>query len=113
MLKPAFITLLSLFIFYSARAQSDTTVYYLQKSGKTVSTKDSADYYWVIYPSEVAANRVLFVAKAYYLNGRVKWVGTSTTNRLPVEPVGGYTAFFPNGYKMVVRRFNIAEQDGD
>jgi TonB family protein len=112
MLKLTLITALSLALGSIACAQSDTAVYYLKKSGKTVSTKDSADYYWRIYPSGSASDGAPFVATEYYMNGRVKWAGLSKTYRLPVEPAGGYTAFFPNGNKMAVRHFNIAEQAG-
>jgi hypothetical protein len=42
---------LTLFVllFKTAVAQKDTAVYYLKNSGKLVSTKDSADFFLMIY----------------------------------------------------------------
>jgi TonB family protein len=118
MLKPAFITILSLFIFYSARSQSDTSVYYLNKSGWIVSTKDSANHYMLIYPSGAATDSGLFVVREFFMNGKIRSAGMSHNRRMHVrsEPLkleGVYTAWFANGNKMFVSHYANGKQDGD
>src|SRR5579862_2218398 len=71
------------FVFNAAFAQKrDTSVYYLQSSGKIVSTRDSADFFLVILPPDTNVDKSLFIVKEFYKNGKIAMIGNSKTNTL-------------------------------
>jgi hypothetical protein len=100
-IKSISITILSLFIFQTAFSQKrDTIVYYLQNSGKSVSTKDSADFILAIFPPDTSIDKNLFTVKEFYKNGTTKLIGKSSTNDLNLKFEGSQISFFANGHRM-------------
>ena len=108
MLKLAFILFPGLFLFNEAAAQkkADTVVYYLNSSGNSVSTKDSADYFLVILPPDTSIDKNLFRVSEYYNNGKIRMVCGSTTNDLKLKFDGIQLTFFPNGRRMRIKSFS-------
>jgi TonB family protein len=114
MIKYLFLFILGLFAFNVAFGQKDTSVYYLNNSGRVVSTKDSADFFLVILPPDTSSDNKLFVVKEFYPNGKVKLIGGSTGNSLKkLEFQGPYVAFYPNGHKKLVRNYKKSSPVGD
>jgi TonB family protein len=114
MLKTIFILTLFTSLFQAAFAQQDTTVYYLNNSGKVVSTKDSADFFLVILPPDTNVDKKLFIVKEFYPSGKLKLIGGSTGNSLRnLEFQGPYVAFYPNGHKMLDRNYEKSSPIGD
>ncbi len=100
MIRYLFLFILALFVFNVAFAQTDTAVYYLNNSGRVVSTKDSADFFLVVLPPDTTFDSKLFVVKEFYTNGKLKLISGSTGNSLEnLEFQGPYVAFYPNGHK--------------
>jgi TonB family protein len=118
MIRPVLIAAMCLVFFLSASAQSDTATYYLRKSGDIVGSKDSADFYMLIYPSHIASDNGLSIVKEFYLNGKIKSSGFSYTKHIYTSKVyikleGLYAAWFTNGNKMFVKHYTDGTQDGD
>ncbi len=114
MIKYLFLFILGLFVFNNAFAQRDTAVYYLNNSGRVVSTKDSADFFLVILPPDTSIDAKLFVVKEFYPNGKLKLIGGSKGNSLKnLKFQGSYIAFYPNGHKMLVGNYEKGLLSGD
>jgi TonB family protein len=114
MLKPILITLVSaLFVNTSYAQKSDSSVYYLNKRGAIVNTKDDADYKMIFLPPDSAVDKSLYVIKGYYKNGKLKLLGFSKTNNLNLKFEGKVTAFFPNGQKMRITNYDNGQMTGD
>jgi len=95
-----------------AKAQRDTSFYYLKNSGKVVQTKDSADYLLLIVPPDTSINKDLFILKAYYLNGKPRFVGGSLSSSV-LKFQGNFINYFPNGHRMSLRAYNNGMLTGD
>ena len=115
MLKPVFTIILGLFIFGGAFAQkkSDTSVYYLKNSGKVVSTKDSADYFIVVFPPDSSIDKNLFIVKGFYPDGKIRFIAKSSNNSLKLMYQGTMTAYFPTGSKRGIMNFKNGKHVGD
>jgi TonB family protein len=115
MIKPILFFTLSLFLFSEGYAQKkDTSVYYLQNSGKIVSTKDSADFFLLILPPDTSIDKNLFIVKEFYRSGKVAMICKSTTNivgKLKFE--GTQVVFFPNGRRMQITNYLNGQISGD
>ena len=116
MAKYTFISIFSLLLFNTAFAQKkkDTAVYYLQTSGKIVSTKDSADFFLMILPPDPMINKKLFIVKEFHRNGVVAIIGNSKTNVLSkLQFEGASVIFYPNGQRMQVANYLNGQLSGD
>lgn len=115
MARYLFILFLSLWLFNTADAQKkDTAVYYLQNSGKIVSTKDSADFFVAILPPDPNVDNKLFIVKEFYRNGKTALIGNSSTNTLNnLKFEGTSISFFPNGHKMQIANYLSGQLSGD
>jgi len=102
-----------MWFFSTAYGQKDTAVYYLTNSGHLVSTKDSADLFFVILPPDTNIDKKLFRVHEFYANGKIRLMGMSTTNNLDVKFQGSQVTYFPNGHKMRIANFNEGEPVGD
>lgn len=99
MTKQLVVFILTLAFFTSVYAQKKGTIYYLTSSGKSVSTKDSADYYMVVLPPDTSINKKLFVVYEYYPNGKVRLITNSKTKDINLLYQGRYIAYYPDGKK--------------
>jgi MORN repeat variant len=114
MFKPIFLLTISLFFCRGAFAQKrDTSVYYLNNSGKVVSSKDSADYFLVILPPDINADKNLFIVKEFYKDGKIRLIGSTTSKSLDFVFQGSQITFFPNGHKMRITQFKKGEPIDD
>ncbi|HZY35128.1 MAG TPA: TonB family protein [Mucilaginibacter sp.] len=110
MLKPAFITILSLLISFWAAAQKDSTIYYMDLNGGIAANKDSADFKLVILPPNVVINKSLSIVKAYNSDGKIKFITSSLTANFPLNLQGDFTEYYPNGNKKRLRHFEKDEE---
>ena len=101
MKKYLFFFILCSFVFNAAFAQkSDTVVCYIKNSGKIVSTKDSADFFLVIFPPDTDVDKKLFIVKEFYPNGKIRLICSSRNNTLKhLKFQGPYIVYFLNGHK--------------
>lgn len=106
-----FLFILGLFAFDAAFAQKDA--YYLKNSGELVSTKDSADFILVIMPPDNSVDKRLYVVNEFYPDGKILLTGYSKTKTPNLEFQGTQIAFFPDGKKMRMRRFEKGQLFGD
>jgi antitoxin component YwqK of YwqJK toxin-antitoxin module len=115
MIKPIFFILLCVSLYSEVSAQKkDTTVYYIQSSGKTVSTKDSADFFVLILPPDTTVDKNLFIVKYYYRSGKVAMVSNSTTNTLNnLKFEGRSVSFSPNGRMIQISNYSNGQLSGD
>lgn len=106
MLKSILSLFVGLFIFQAAKAKGpDSLIFYFNKSGKVVESKDSAEYYRVILPPDTNIDRDLYRVYDYYANGKLKRVATSlnTAPRLILD--GTCIDFFRNGNRKSIIPF--------
>ena len=103
--KSGFSLMLCALFFQSAFAQKDTSVYYFKNSGKHVSTKDSADYFVIILPPDTSSDRSLFIVKAFYPDGKINFIGKSSTNTLKFNYEGPGVFYFHNGNTKKILNF--------
>ena len=114
MIRLTLVSILIYLCFSAAYAQRDTTVYYLNTSGKVVSTKDSAYLFLVILPPDTSIDAKLFIVKEFYSNGKLGLIGNSTTNTLAnLKFQGSQITFFQNGHKKIFQNFENGNLVGD
>jgi len=114
MLKPILIALVSVLLVNISYAQKkDSSVYYLNKKGAVVASKNDADYTMVFLQPDSAVDKTLYIIKGYYKNGALKLVGYSKTNNLNLKFQGTVTVFFPSGHKMRIMNYENGEMVGD
>ncbi|TWI98219.1 TonB family protein [Mucilaginibacter frigoritolerans] len=114
MLKPILITITGILLMSTVFAQkNDSSVYYLNKKGAVVNTKDDADYKMVFLPPDSIIDKSLFIIKGYYKSGKLKLLGYSKTNNLNLKFQGKVTVFFPDGHKMRITNYENGEMIGD
>jgi TonB family protein len=112
MIKHLLTLILSLLMF-GAYAQKGTTVYYLTKTGRVVSSKEQADFCLMILPPDTSVDKHLFIVKEFYPNGKIGLITGSLTNALPLRLQGSYIAFFANGHKKDIKSFDNGIPVGD
>ena len=100
--------LVVLFILFikTAVAQKDTAVYYLKESGALIGNKDSADFKLIILPPDPSVDKYASVVKAFYLDGKIKFVTGSMTDKFPLSLQGDFIEYYHNGNKKRIRHFN-------
>jgi TonB family protein len=114
MLKLLLFMMMAFFVNLAVAQKSDTSLYYLTKSGVVVSTKDSADFFLFILPPDSSVDKNLFIVKEYYANGKIRVIGNSTTKTLQnIQFEGSQLVYFPNGRKMRITRFENGKPFGD
>lgn len=113
MVKSSLISILCLLFFQAAVAQKDTSVYYFKNSGKHVSTKDSADYFVIILPPDSSADKNLFIVKAFYPDGKINFIGKSSTNTLKFNYKGPGVFYYHNGNPKKTLNFENDQPVGD
>jgi TonB family protein len=111
MIKSLLTLILSLSFFLAFAQKKDTAVYYLTKSNKIVSTKDSADYFVVVLPPDTNTDKNLSIIKEYYKNGKIRLIGNATTSGLKFQ--GPVISFFPNGRKMSIINYDTGSPAGN
>ncbi|WP_259069578.1 TonB family protein [Mucilaginibacter sp. X4EP1] len=107
MIKSLLTLILSACFFLSFAQKKDTSVYYVAKSGKMVSTRDSADYFLLVLPMDDKLSTI----KEYYKNGAIKLIGNATITGLKFQ--GAVISFFPNGHKMSIKNYDTGSPTGD
>ncbi len=113
MRKIIFLSLITVLFFQWAKAgKIDTTRVYLTNTGKTVKTKDSADFYRVILPPDTNVDKDLYRVFDYYNNGKLKRVATSLTGTNYLVLDGTCINFFPNGKRESYSQFKNGYPDG-
>jgi len=114
MMYKFFVTLTLLLTFcIAANAQKNVKlVYYLKNSGKLVTNKDSADYWMVVAPPDSSVNKKLYVVYEYYPSGKVRLVTNSKTKDINLLYHGSYVAYFENGHKRKMGRFDAGQPAG-
>lgn len=80
-----------------AQAQKRQNVYFLKNNGINVATRDSADYIRIIQESD--SGEVNYKLMEYYLNGKVKALGTVSKFDPFLILEGQYVTFDENGAK--------------
>ncbi|MDB5131139.1 MAG: hypothetical protein JWR02_888 [Mucilaginibacter sp.] len=115
MIKSIVILGLSLLFFKAADAQkSDKAVYYLTYSGAIAPVKDSADFILVISPPDSTGDKNLYVVKEFYINGKIRLIGSSSTKTYEnLKLQGVQITFFPNGRRMRVENFRNGKAFGN
>jgi len=114
MLKPILITITAILLSSTVFAQkNDSSVYYLNKKGAVVNTKEDADYKMVFLPPDSTVDKSLFIIKGYYKSGKLKLLGYSKTNNLNLKFQGKVTVFFPDGNKMRITNYENGQMTGD
>jgi len=111
MIKLLFTLILSACFFLAFAQKRDTSVYYVTKSGKLVSTKDSADFIAMILPPDTSIDKNLSIMKEYYKSGKLRLVGTINSENFKFQ--GRAISFFPNGHKMNLKNFDNGRLMGD
>jgi hypothetical protein len=111
MIKSLLALILSACFFLAFAQKRDTSVYYVTKSGKLVSTKDSADYIAMILPPDTSIDKNLSIIKEYYKNGKIRLIGNATITSLKFQ--GSVVSFFPNGRKMSIKNYDTGSPGGD
>jgi TonB family protein len=112
-MKPAFTILSAILLLNTALAQNAVKTYFLAKSGKIVSTKDSAEYLLQILPPDTSVDKNLVIVKEFYKSGKIHWEASSTVNTYPLKLQGNFTAFFADGKKMVFKKYDNGVPVGD
>jgi len=114
MVKTLFALFFGMFVFNAAFAQKkDTVVYYLTNSGKPVVNKADADLILMILPPDPGIDKKLFIVKGYYLNGRIRLLGSSKTPAMPLNLQGAFLDFYPNGQKRKMQTFDNGDAVGN
>jgi TonB family protein len=124
MLKPILIIFFGLFLFQTAKAQRDTAILYVKNSGNIVQSKDSADYFIMVFSPDTTSGKNLFPVRGYYLNGKPKFV--ETVEIVARRTVAAYSSgsstmikqgpcinFFPDGKKKSIENYIDGVQVGD
>jgi hypothetical protein len=91
-MKPAFTILSAILLLNTALAQNAVKTYFLAKSGKIVSTKDSAEYLLQILPPDTSVDKNLVIVKEFNKDGRIRLIGNADPNELKFE--GTVVTFF-------------------
>jgi len=113
MRKIVFLSLITVSFFQWAKAgKIDTTRVYVTNTGKTVKTKDSADFYRVILPPDTTIDKDLYRVFDYYNNGKLKRVATSLTGTGYLVLDGTCINFFPNGKRESYSQFKNGYPNG-
>jgi TonB family protein len=103
------VTLLLWSLLINAYAQRQN-VYYLKNGGRSVSTRDSADYTRIV--REPDSGSVLYKVMEYYVNGTPKLLGLSSTVD-PVKFEGISTTFDKNGKRQTVLNYKAGRLLGE
>jgi len=114
MFKFLTITILSVLLFQTAKAEkTDTLLYYMKNNGEIVDSKDSADYFTLIFPADSTSNEIAYPVTEYYINGKRKLVGTTTLKISCLNLTGPCVTFFPNGHRESVSIFEKGHEVGE
>jgi len=113
MIKSQFTLVLSMSFFLAIAQKKDTSVFYIAKSGKMVSTRDSADYFVVILPPDTTIDKNLFIVNEFYKSGKTLLIGKSFNNDLDFKFESSRIIFFENGHKSEVSTFENGRPIGD
>ena len=98
--------MICLFCSNRAMGQNDTVSYYCDYNSKLVSTRDSADFFFTVTLQDSSIDNRMYRVKAYYMNGKIRLIGSSRTNNFKrILYQGPLISFYPNGNKMVVMNF--------
>jgi TonB family protein len=113
MKKKILFLFVGLMAFQTVRAQKDTLLYYIKKSGELVSNKDSADYYLFFLPADSASGKKLYPVKEFYTNWKPRLTGY-THERLyaDLDLDSACTIFYPSGTPKQVINFKDKEPFG-
>lgn len=104
MLKTLSTVLLCFFVSMAFAQKKDTIVYYLSKSNKIVSVKDSAEYSAILLPPDTNVDKNLSVVREYYRNGEIKLLGKVNSQSLKFQ--GPVISYFINGHKINVKNYD-------
>lgn len=66
----------------------------------------------MILPPDTSINKDLFILKAYYLNGKPKFIGGSLSNS-SLQFQGNFISYYSNGHKKIVGAYNNNVLNGD
>jgi TonB family protein len=119
MLKTLLIFLLGSLSFQNVKAQnsksSDTLFYFMKNNGRSVMTKDSADYFLVIMPAGSSSGQKLYPVNEYYPDGHTpRMMATSLTNKYDgLKLEGSCITFFSNGKRKSITNFHNDQATGD
>jgi TonB family protein len=106
MLKNILSLFICLFIFQVAQAKGpDSLIFYFNKSGNVVQSKDSAGYYRVILPPDTNIDKDLYRVHDYYSNGKLKRTATSFNTSRNLILDGICIEFFRNGNRKSIISF--------
>ena len=104
--KYLLVLMICLFCSNRAMGQNDTVSYYCDYNSKLVSTRDSADFFFTVTLQDSSIDNRMYRVKAYYMNGKIRLIGSSRTNNFKrILYQGPLISFYPNGNKMVVMNF--------
>jgi TonB family protein len=95
------LTLITLLTASASFAQRQN-VYFLKNNGKYVDSRDSADYIRIVREPDSAST--LYNVFEYYLNGKMKLVGKSSTIDPPVFE-GQCAGFYKSGLKRILTNY--------
>jgi len=117
--KILFILSISMGYYSIANAQALTKeeldhsdIYFLKKSGESVTVKDSADYIRVISAPDTEV-RNAYVVRDFYLNGKPKMTGRTLTPTVNLKRQGIFVEYFPNGSRKLIESYNNGERTGE
>lgn len=112
MIKYLILSILCAFAFNIARAQKDTTTYYLTANGKIAADKDASYFFIKIAPSDSVSSPKLYSVAGFYRDGKKLFNGYSLNSTLPLKLQGASITFFPNGNPLSVRNYKDGEITG-
>jgi TonB family protein len=121
MCKAAIIISLVFFFCITAHAQKkDTLLYYMHSypilaasHEVPVDNKYLANYYRVILPPDISTNKNLFIVYDYYLNGKTKMVGKTSTANPSIILQGPSIEYYPNGHRKSSKNYKDNKLTGD
>ena len=117
--KILFILSISMGYYSIANAQALTKeeldhsdIYFLKKSGESVTVKDSADYIRVISAPDTEV-RNAYVVRDFYLNGKPKMTGRTLTPTVNLKRQGIFVEYFPNGRRKTIENYENGDLAGE
>jgi len=93
-------------------ASADTLTIFLKNSGRTVKSKDSADYYRIVLPPDSSIDKDLYRVFEYYPNGKLKTAATSFTKSNDLVLDGTCIEYFMNGRRKKATTFKNGRYNG-
>ncbi|MFI5162173.1 MAG: hypothetical protein ACHQHN_12915 [Sphingobacteriales bacterium] len=106
---------LNTFPFYVSATPIDTAVVFFGRSGKSVRTLDSADYYMLILPP--TPGDASYNIQQFYKNGKIKLIGKGDANENSMKTglvrlIGDCTMYYPGGNKSGFVHYTYGYKDG-